>query len=65
MREPAPFHDTGDSGDAQAWPTPAEAATEIGTTDEDLSLPLNDVIKTLLLVIVLVGTLALAISSSR
>ena len=65
MREPAPFHDTGDSGDAQAWPAPAEAATEIGTTDEDLSLPVWEVIKTILFAIVVVGTLALGVSMTK
>ena len=65
MREPAPFHDTGNSCDAEAWPAPAEAATEIGASEDDLSLPVAEVIKTFLLAIVIVGTLALLISSSR
>lgn len=59
MREPTPFHDTGDRGDAEAWPAPAEAATEIGTSEDDLSLPVVEVIKTFLLAIVIVGTTAL------
>ena len=59
MREPAPFHDTGNSGDAEAWPAPAEAATEIGAAEDDMSLPVWEVIRTALLAIVIVATTAL------
>ena len=44
---------------------PAEAATDIGADQDDLSLPVLEVIKTFLLAIVIVGTLALLISSSK
>lgn len=41
-------------------PAPAEASTDIGTDDpDDLSLPIWEVIRTLLLAIVMVATTAL------
>lgn len=44
--------------DADEAPAPAEVATDIGA-DDDLSLPVLEVIKTFLLVVVCVGTAAL------
>lgn len=43
--------------DADEAPAPAEAATDIGA--DDMSLPVLEIIKTFLLVIVCVGTAAL------
>ena len=68
MRESTPIFDQGDAGArwSEGEYEAASCCTEIGSEDrDDLSLPLNDVIKTLLLVIVLVGTLALAISMTK
>ena len=57
MREPTPIFDEGDLRDVET--RAAEAATDIGADDYDLSLPVWDVVKTFLLVIVAVGTTAL------
>lgn len=57
MRESTPIFDEGDLRDVEA--RAAEAATDIGADDYDLSLPVWDVVKTFLLVIVVVGTTAL------
>ena len=57
MREPTPIFDEGDLRDIEA--RAAEAATDIGTDDYDLSPPVWEVIRTLLLAIVVVGTTAL------
>ena len=68
MRESTPIFDQGDAGAGrpEGEYEAASCCTEIGSEDrDDLSLPVWEVIKTLLLVIVLVGTLALAISSSK
>lgn len=68
MRESTPIFDQGDAGAGrpEGEHEAASCCTEIGSEDrDDLSLPINDVIKTLLLVIVLVGTLALAISMTK
>ena len=58
MRQSTPIFDEGDLRDVEA--RAAEAATDIGAGDpNDLSLPVWEVIRTLLLVIVVVGTTAL------
>lgn len=58
MREPTPIFDEGDLRDVEA--RAAEAATDIGADDpNDLTLPMWEVIRTLLLVIVVVSTTAL------
>ena len=57
MREPTPIFDEGDLRDVEA--RAAEAATDIGADDYDLSLPVWDVVKTFLLVLVVVATTAL------
>ena len=57
MREPTPIFDEGDLRDVEA--RAAEAATDIGADDYDLSLPMWDVVKTFLLVLVVVSTTAL------
>ena len=57
MRESTPIFDEGDLRDVEA--RAAEAATDIGADDYDLSLPVWDVIKTFLLVLVVVSTTAL------
>jgi len=58
MREPSPLQFTGESGTPEA--RPAEAATELGVIDTgDVELPAWEVIRTLLLVVVVVGTTAL------
>jgi len=57
MREPTPIFDEGDLRDVET--RAAEAATDIGADDYDLSLPVWDVVKTFLLVLVVVATTAL------
>ncbi|MFZ9968004.1 MAG: hypothetical protein ACO3IN_13580 [Steroidobacteraceae bacterium] len=57
MRQSTPIFDEGDLRDVEA--RAAEAATDIGADDYDLSLPVWDVVKTFLLVVVAVGTTAL------
>lgn len=58
MREPSPLQFTGESGSPET--RPAEAATELGVIDTgDVTLPLWELVRTLLLVIVVVGTAAL------
>jgi len=57
MRESTPIFDEGDLRDVEA--RAAEAATDIGADDYDLSLPVWDVVKTFLLVLVVVSTTAL------
>ena len=57
MRQSTPIFDEGDLRDVEA--RAAEAATDIGADDYDLSLPVWDVVKTFLLVLVVVATTAL------
>ena len=57
MREPTPIFDEGDLRDVEA--RAAEAATDIGADDYDLSLPFWEMVRTLLLVLVVVITTAL------
>jgi hypothetical protein len=57
MRQSTPIFDEGDLRDVEA--RAAEAATDIGADDYDLSLPMWDVVKTFLLVLVVVSTTAL------
>jgi len=68
MRESTPIFDQGDAsaGRPEGEHEAASCCTEIGCEDrDDLSLPVLEVIKTFLLAIVIVGTLALLISSSK
>ena len=58
MREPTPIHDAREGGPFEAGP-PAEAATDIGADQDDLSLPVWEVIRTALLAIAIVATTAL------
>ena len=57
MRESTPIFDEGDLRDVEA--RAAEAATDIGADDYDLSLPFWEMVRTLLLVLVVVITTAL------
>ena len=57
MRESTPIFDEGDLRDVET--RAAEAATDIGADDYDLSLPVWETIRTLLLVLVVVATTAL------
>jgi hypothetical protein len=58
MRESTPIFDERDLRDVEA--RAAEAATDIGADDpDDLTLPMWEVIRTLLLAIVVVATTAL------
>jgi hypothetical protein len=57
MRESTPIFDEGDIRDVET--RAAEAATDIGADDYNLSLPVWDVVTTFLLVIVVVATTAL------
>ena len=57
MRQSTPIFDEGDLRDVEA--RAAEAATDIGADDYDLRLPMWDVVKTFLLVLVVVSTTAL------
>ena len=57
MRESTPIFDERDLRDIEA--RAAEAATDIGADDYDLSLPLWEMIRTLLLVLVVVITTGL------
>ena len=57
MREPTPIFDEGDLRDVEA--RAAEAATDIGADDYDLSLPFWEMVRTLLLVLAVVITTGL------
>ena len=57
MRESTPIFDERDLRDVEA--RAAEAATDIGADDYDLSLPLWEMIRTLLLVLAVVITTGL------
>ena len=57
MRESTPIFDEGDLRDVEA--RAAEAATDIGADDYDLSLPLWEMTRTLLLVLAVVITTGL------
>jgi len=57
MREPTPLFDERDLRDVEA--RAAEAATDIGADDYDLSLPLWEMTRTLLLVLAVVITTGL------
>ena len=57
MRESTPIFDEGDLRDVEA--RAAEAATDIGADDYDLSLPFWEMVRTLLLVLAVVITTAL------
>ena len=62
MRESTPIFDQGDAGAGrpESEYEAASCCTEIGSEDrDDLSLPVAEVIKTILFAIVVVGTLAL------
>jgi hypothetical protein len=62
MRESTPIFDQGDAGAGrpEGEHEAASCCTEIGSEDrDDLSLPVAEVIKTILFAIVVVGTLAL------
>ena len=65
MREPPPILNEGNlgAGGAEHQCEPASACSEIGNEDpDDLTLPMWEVIRTLLLAIVVVGTTALIAS---
>ena len=65
MRESTPIFDQGDAGAGrpEGEYEAASCCTEIGSEDrDDLSLPVVEVIKTILFAIVVVGTLALIAS---
>ena len=65
MRESTPIFDQGDAGAGrpEGEYEAASCCTEIGSEDrDDLSLPVWEVIKTILFAIVVVGTLALIAS---
>jgi len=57
MRQSTPIFDEGDLRDVEA--RAAEAATDIGADDYDLSLPLWEMTRTLLLVLAVVITTGL------
>ena len=57
MRQSTPIFDEGDLRDVEA--RAAEAATDIGADDYDLSLPFWEMVRTLLLVLVVVITTSL------
>jgi hypothetical protein len=59
MREPTPLLDPREGDSAQA--RPAEAATDFGS-DDDLNLPVWDVVLTFLAVVVFVGFTALMVA---
>ena len=68
MRESTPIFDQGDAsaGRQEGQHEAASCCTEIGCEDrDDLSLPMWEVIKTFLLAIVIVGTLALGVSMTK
>lgn len=68
MRQQPPIFDQGDAGAGrpEGEHEAASCCTEIGSEDrDDLSLPAWEVIKTLLFAVVLVGTLALLISTTK
>ena len=68
MRQQPPIFDQGDAGAGrpEGEHEAASCCTEIGGEDrDDLSLPMWDVIKTLLFAVVLVGTLALGVSMTK
>lgn len=57
MREHAQIHDSRESGPFETG-SAAEAATEVGA-DDDLSLPVGDVVLTIFIVIAAVGATAM------
>jgi hypothetical protein len=68
MRESTPIFDQGDAGAGrpEGEYEAASCCTEIGSEDrDDLSLPVAEVIKTILFAIVVVGTLALGVSMTK
>ena len=68
MRQQPPIFDQGNAGAGRPEDEheAASCCTEIGSENRnDLSLPMWDVIKTLLFAVVLVGTLALGVSMTK
>ena len=68
MRESTPIFDQGDAGAGrpESEHEAASCCTEIGSEDrDDMSLPVWEVLKTLLFAIVLVSTLALLVSMTK
>ena len=59
MRQQPPILNEGNLGAGEFPPHPAESATELGADIDDLSLPLWEMIRTLLLVLAVVITTGL------